>query len=123
MCLALLTAVQEYRRRHVEDACDTRFEREPLFPLKTLHFSYDEVQKGSEAVSGNPSLGNDQGPKKTLAGTLAERSKKQSVAPVPKQIAKLAQRFFFLFNPALFPHKPPPASTANRVLFTDAEDL
>lgn len=104
------------------DACDTRFEKEPLFPLKTLHFSADEVQRRSEAVSG-PSLGNDQRPKMTLAGTLAERSKKQSVAPVPKQIAKLAQRFFFLFNPALFPHKPPPASVVNRVLFTDAEDM
>lgn len=117
------SAVQEYQRRHVGDACDTRFEKEPLFPLKTLHFSADEVQRGSEALSGKPSSGNDQGPKMTLAGTLAERSKKQSVAPVPKQIAKLAQRFFFLFNPALFPHKPPPASVINRVLFTDAEDM
>ncbi|XP_074339911.1 uncharacterized protein LOC141677759 isoform X2 [Apium graveolens] len=117
------SAVQEYQRRRVGDACDTRFEKEPLFPLKTLHFSADEVQRRSEAVSGKPSSGNDQGPKMTLAGTLAERSKKQSVAPVPKQIAKLAQRFFFQFNPALFPHKPSPASVVNRVLFTDAEDM
>lgn len=123
MCLALSTAVQEYQRRHVGDACDTRFEKESLFLLKNLDSHANEAQRGSEAVTGKPSSGNDQGLKKTLASTLTERSKKQSVAPVPKQIAKLAQRFFFLFNPALFPHKPPPASNVNRVLFTDAEDV
>ncbi|WOH11722.1 hypothetical protein DCAR_0831213 [Daucus carota subsp. sativus] len=117
------SAVQEYQRRHVGDACDTRFEKEPLFLLKNLDPHANEAQRGSEAVTGKPSSGNDQGLKKTLASTLTERSKKQSVAPVPKQIAKLAQRFFFLFNPALFPHKPPPASNVNRVLFTDAEDV
>ncbi|KAK1306714.1 hypothetical protein QJS10_CPA10g01129 [Acorus calamus] len=60
--------------------------------------------------------------KKSLAAEILERSKKQSIAFVPKDIAKLAEKFFPLFNVALFPHKPPPAPVANRVLFTDSED-
>lgn len=63
-----------------------------------------------------------QPPKKTLAASIVESTKKQSIALVPKNISKLAQRFVPLFNPALFPHKPPPAAVANRVLFTDSED-
>lgn len=51
-----------------------------------------------------------------------ERTKRQSVALVPSDIASLAQSFLLLFNPALFPHKPPPPPVANRVLFTDTED-
>lgn len=107
------------------DTCDTRFDKEPLFPFQSLLSSVGanvEVPKGSQTYQ-MPSPQSDQGPKKTLAGTLVERTKKQSVAPVPKNIAKLAQVFFPLFNPALFPHKPPHASLANRVLFTDAEDM
>ncbi|KAA8542003.1 hypothetical protein F0562_023155 [Nyssa sinensis] len=122
------TAVQEYQRRHVEATCDTRFEREPLFPLHSFQ-SFDEnngeVLRGTTLPAANTvaaSPASDQLPKKTLAAALVERTKKQSVALVPKEIAKLAQRFFPLFNPALFPHKPPPAAVANRVLFTDAED-
>lgn len=126
MCVELLTAVQEYKRRHVGDTCDTRFDKEPLFPFQSLPSSAganDEVSRGSQALILMPSSQSDQGPRKTLAGTLVERTKKQSVALVPKNIAKLAQIFFPLFNPALFPHKPPPATVANRVLFTDAEDM
>ncbi|PKU72431.1 hypothetical protein MA16_Dca017920 [Dendrobium catenatum] len=63
-----------------------------------------------------------QQPKKSLAATLVESTMKQSVALVPADIAKLAQRFLHLFNAALFPHKPPTPAVANRVLFTDAED-
>ncbi|PKU64803.1 hypothetical protein MA16_Dca012667 [Dendrobium catenatum] len=51
-----------------------------------------------------------------------ESTMKQSVALVPADIAKLAQRFLHLFNAALFPHKPPTPAVASRVLFTDAED-
>ncbi|KAA8520069.1 hypothetical protein F0562_014325 [Nyssa sinensis] len=122
------TAVQEYQRRHVEATCDTRFEREPLFPLHSFQSfakANGEVLKGTTPPAANmvpSSPASDQPPKKTLAATLVERTKKQSVALVPKEISKLAQRFFPLFNPALFPHKPPPAPVANRVLFTDAED-
>ncbi|KAG0453511.1 hypothetical protein HPP92_024815 [Vanilla planifolia] len=61
-------------------------------------------------------------PKKSLAATLVESTMKQSAALVPADISKSAQRFFHLFNPALFPHKPPVPAVANRVLFTDAED-
>ena len=63
-----------------------------------------------------------QRPKKTLAAMLVESTKKQSIALVQKEVAKLAQRFLALFNPALFPHKPPPAAVVNRILFTDSED-
>ncbi|KAF3967768.1 hypothetical protein CMV_008270 [Castanea mollissima] len=49
-------------------------------------------------------------------------TKKKSVALVPKEIVKLAQRFISFFNPSLFPHKPPSAAVVNRALFTDAED-
>lgn len=120
------SAVQEYKGRHVGETCDTCFDKEPLFPFQSLLSSAgvnDEVSRGSQALNLMLSSQSDQGPRKTLAGTLVERTKKQSVAPVPKNIAKLAQVFFPLFNPALFPHKPPPATVANRVLFTDAEDM
>ncbi|KAF3451721.1 hypothetical protein FNV43_RR07817 [Rhamnella rubrinervis] len=121
------TAVQESRRRHVETSCDTRFERAPLFPLPgfpSAAQSKCEVSSrtSSSAVNTISPSSNHPLPKKTLAATLVESTKKQSVALVPREIAKLSQRFFPLFNPALFPHKPPPAAVANRVLFTDAED-
>uniref|UniRef100_A0A453QZQ1 Myb-like domain-containing protein n=1 Tax=Aegilops tauschii subsp. strangulata TaxID=200361 RepID=A0A453QZQ1_AEGTS len=61
-------------------------------------------------------------PKKSLAATLFESTKKESVALVPFDIARLAQRFYPLFNFSLFPHKPPPAAMVSRLLFTDAED-
>ncbi|KAF8380030.1 hypothetical protein HHK36_027500 [Tetracentron sinense] len=122
------TAVQQHQQRHVEAISDTRFQKEPLFPLPNFPSFAEgdsEVLRGATvsgpntAPSSSPSC---QKPKKTLAAALVERTKKQSVALVPKEIVKLAQRFFTLFNSALFPHKPPPAAVANRVLFTDAED-
>uniref|UniRef100_A0A5B7AHS1 Myb-like domain-containing protein n=1 Tax=Davidia involucrata TaxID=16924 RepID=A0A5B7AHS1_DAVIN len=122
------TAVQEYQRRHVEATFDARFEREPLFPLHNFQSFAEangEVSRGTTPPAANmvpSSPASDQPSKKTLAAALVERTKKQSVALVTKEISKLAQRFFPLFNPALFPHKPPPAPVANRVLFTDTED-
>ncbi|KAF4372537.1 hypothetical protein F8388_027210 [Cannabis sativa] len=121
------TAVHENRRRQVETSCDSRFEREALFPLPAFPL---ENQVNSEllgrtstlsinAVSSSPS---QQPRKKTMAANLVENTKKQSIALVPKDIAKLSQRFLPMFNPALFPHKPPSAAVANRVLFTDSED-
>ncbi|KAH7545745.1 hypothetical protein FEM48_Zijuj01G0126400 [Ziziphus jujuba var. spinosa] len=120
-------AVQESRRRHVESSCDTRFEREPLFPLPSFPSVSQSNCEGSSrtassAINTVSPPSSQQPPKKTLAATLVENTKKQSVALVPREISKLSQRFFPLFNPALFPHKPPPAAHANRVLFTDAED-
>ncbi|XP_035545499.1 uncharacterized protein LOC108982101 isoform X2 [Juglans regia] len=83
-----------------------------------------EVLRGPvvSAVKTVPSSPNPVPPKKTLAAALVESTKRQSVASVPKEIAKLAQRFFPFFNPSLFSHKPPPAAVVNGVLFTDAED-
>jgi hypothetical protein len=60
--------------------------------------------------------------KKTMAASLVENTKKQSIAFVPKDVAKATRRFLPLFNKALFPRKASPASTADRLLFIDAED-
>ncbi|XP_057481771.1 uncharacterized protein LOC130768698 isoform X2 [Actinidia eriantha] len=120
-------AMQEHQRQYIEAACDTGSKKEPLFPF---HSSQSFAEANAEVlrettpptakVPSYPS--GDQPPKRTLAAALVERTKKQPVALVSKEIAKLAHRFLPLFNPALFPHKPPPAPVASRVLFTDAED-
>lgn len=122
----ILTAVQGNRRCYKETISDNYSEREPLFPLPNVPLCAQancEVASGmgSSAVNVVPSS-HSQPPKKSLATTIVESTKKGSVALVPREIANLAQRFFPLFNPALFPHKPPPAAVRNRVLFTDAED-
>lgn len=109
------TAVQESRRCHVETGCDSRLEKEPLFPLS----GFPPVPQAHSEVSSSPG---QQPQKKTLAATIVESTKKQSIALVPRDITKLSQRFFPLFNPALFPHKAPPSAVSNRVLFTDSED-
>lgn len=122
-----MTAVQESRLRHVETSCDTRIEKEPLFPISDIPIASQSnseiLSTGSHsAINKASSSPSEQPPKKRLAVTLVESTKKQSVALVPKEIAKLAQRFFTLFNHALFPHKPTLAAVANRVFFTDSED-
>ncbi|KAJ4950656.1 hypothetical protein NE237_027488 [Protea cynaroides] len=119
------TAVQKYQQRHVEGVCAGPFEKEPLFPLPSfppLAEANSEVLKAATPQGSSTSSPGSPQPKKTLAATLVESTKKQSVALVQKDIVKLVQRFFPLFNSALFPHKPPPVAVANRVLFTDAED-
>ncbi|XP_062013512.1 uncharacterized protein LOC133729903 [Rosa rugosa] len=120
------TAVQGNRRRFKETISDICLEKEPLFPLPNFPSCAQancEVVSGmgSSAVNVVPSS-HSQPPKKSLATSIVESTKKQSVALVPREIANLAQRFYPLFNPALYPHKPPPAAVTNRVLFTDAED-
>ena len=110
-----LVAVQESRRCHVETGCDSRLEKEPLFLLP----GFPPVPQAHSEVSSSPG---QQPQKKTLAATIVESTKKQSIALVPRDITKLSQRFFPLFNPALFPHKAPPSAVSNRVLFTDSED-
>ncbi|XP_065879204.1 uncharacterized protein [Euphorbia lathyris] len=111
----VLNAAREYRKLHLNSSSDTWKEKEPLF-----HLPNGEVSKGNMtptiSTSGQPP------PKKTLAASIVESAKKQSIAFVPKDISKLIQRFLPLFNTALFPHKPPTAAVANRILFTDSED-
>ncbi|XP_073280372.1 uncharacterized protein [Primulina huaijiensis] len=122
------SAVRAYERYQIDLGFESRFEKEPLFPRSNSPVSTETDGQGD--IRSNPlnssgthsSSSSKKMPKKTMAATLVEKAKKQSVALAPKEIAKLAQRFFPLFNPALYPHKPPPASIANRVLFTDAED-
>ncbi|XP_010906649.1 uncharacterized protein [Elaeis guineensis] len=121
-------AVLRYRQNHVQDATDkSHLKRVPLFPLP-MFASHSETNNDhlgrattTSSKTASPSPAQVQ-PKKSLAATLVESTMKQSVALVPLDIARLAQKFFPLFNLALFPHKPPMPAVANRVLFTDAED-
>ncbi|CAN1180417.1 DEAD-box ATP-dependent RNA helicase 51 [Linum perenne] len=120
-------AGKEYRRRFVEPSFDAQYEKEPLFQLPyvpSLCNGNGDFQRANDSSSTEaaPSTPGQQLPKKTMAAAIVERAKKQSIALVPRDVSKLAQRFFPLFNPALFPHKPPPTAVANRILFTDSED-
>lgn len=99
----------------MESGCDTRVEREPLFRFS----GFPAVVQPDFELLSSPG---QQPRKKTLAATLVESTKKQSIALVPRDISKLSERFFPLFNPALFPHKAPPLGVLKRVLFTDSED-
>ncbi|PNY06476.1 putative DUO pollen-like protein [Trifolium pratense] len=117
-------AAQEFRKRYIESGFDLGIEKKPLFPcLPSVAGTNDEVS--SRTISGaNNSVSSSPGkkqPKKTLAAKLVESTKK-SIALVPKEVANSSQRFLAVFNPALFPHKPPAAAVVNRILFTDAED-
>uniref|UniRef100_A0A0D9WNY2 Myb-like domain-containing protein n=1 Tax=Leersia perrieri TaxID=77586 RepID=A0A0D9WNY2_9ORYZ len=120
-------AVVKYRRSHVDGTADkNRLKKEPLFPT-TVFNTCKDANKVSQGRSNNVSVASPDSSgksqqKKSLAATLFENTKKESVALVPFDIARLAQRFKPLFNFSLFPHKPPPTAMANRVLFTDAED-
>ncbi|KAK8454833.1 hypothetical protein SEVIR_4G040600v4 [Setaria viridis] len=112
------TAVVKHRKSHVDGTADKNRRKEPLFPSPVINNC-----KEASNISQDTSVSSGQlQQKKSLAATLLENTKKDTVALVPADIARLAQRFFSLFNFALFPHKPPPAAMANRVLFTDAED-
>ncbi|XP_021865322.2 uncharacterized protein [Spinacia oleracea] len=118
-------AVREHQRRCLETT-NIYLEKQPLFPLpiRSSPEVDHNISKGVDrSLNTNDLSPNKNVAKKTLAATLVESTKKQSVALVPQQITKLAHPFYSLFNPALFPHKPPTSAVANRVLFTDAEDV
>lgn len=124
----MLAAVRAYERYQIELGFETPCQKEPLFHLRNSLCSAESDGQGEmentppDSSTALSASSRNQMPKKTMAATLLEKAKTQPVAPVPKEIAKLAQRFWPLFNPALYPHKPPPAALVNRVLFTDAED-
>ncbi|KAJ4760491.1 Myb-like protein O [Rhynchospora pubera] len=113
-------SVVRYKRSHLESTVDKSYtKREPLFPMP-ISRSTLLADNGSD-ISSMTDKGQQQ-PKKTLAATLVEGSMKQTIALVPTDIARLAKRFYSLFNSEMLPHKPPVSAVANRVLFTDAED-
>ncbi|KAL6559308.1 hypothetical protein OROGR_004425 [Orobanche gracilis] len=123
------SALRAYEQYQIERGFDSGCQKEPLFPLHNFPCSAESDDQGemeNNTPDSNEKLGSspsNQMPKKTMAATLLEKAKKnQPVALVPKEIAELTQRFWPLFNPALYPHKPPPAALVNRLLFTDAED-
>lgn len=101
-----LTAVRDYQCRQLGGLNDNCLEKEPLFPVQNIHFT-DEPDDHASLYSNVRSSSSSRKSKKTMAAVLVEKAKKQAVAPVPNEIAKLAQRFYPLFNPALYPHKPP----------------
>ncbi|KAL8542472.1 hypothetical protein ACS0TY_003363 [Phlomoides rotata] len=121
------SAARAYQQYQIELGYEAQCQREPLFPPRNSLCSVESDGQGeTENIPPDSSeishSSRNQKPKKTMAASLLEKAKSQSVALVPKEIATLARRFSSLFNPALYPHKPPPAPIANRVLFTDAED-
>ncbi|KAL0318682.1 UNVERIFIED_CONTAM: hypothetical protein Sangu_2024400 [Sesamum angustifolium] len=112
------SALRTYERYQIELGFENHCQKEPLFPHNSPCSAESDGQGELENTPPDSSgalstSSSNQMPKKTMAATLLEKA---------KEIAKLAQRFWPLFNPALYPHKPPPAPLANRVLFTDAED-
>jgi hypothetical protein len=122
-----LAAVVKHRKSLVDGTAEKiRSRKEPLFASPVLstgkdakNVSQDRSNNVSAASSASPG---ELHPKKTSAATLVESTKTETVALVPFDIARLAQRFYPLFNFLLFPRKPPPAAVAHRVLFTDAEE-
>ncbi|KAL3642257.1 hypothetical protein CASFOL_013072 [Castilleja foliolosa] len=119
------SAVRAYERCQIEVGFESCSQKEPLFPLHNFAESDDQGETENNPSNSSGILCSSPGnqmTKKTMAGTMLEKAKNQPVAHVPKEIAKLAQRFWPLFNPGLYPHKPPPAALVTRVLFTDAED-
>ncbi|KAL3699785.1 hypothetical protein R1sor_017807 [Riccia sorocarpa] len=115
---------EEYRQRHVESGdYHSQCEREPLF---TLHEGWFRRSSKPRTFSLTGECLPGSAPrvqiKKTMAAALVESTKRESLALVPKDVARAVERFLPIFNPALFPHKPPPIAAANRLLFTDAED-
>ncbi|KAG8378617.1 hypothetical protein BUALT_Bualt07G0004100 [Buddleja alternifolia] len=122
------SAVQAYEEYKIELGFENCCQKEPLFPLHNSQCSADSDGQGETENVPPDSSGvlssssSNRIPKKTMAATLLEKAKNQPITLVPNEIAKLTQRFWPLFNTALYPHKPPPVPLANRVLFTDAED-
>ncbi|KAM0884960.1 hypothetical protein ACQ4PT_030659 [Festuca glaucescens] len=120
-------SVVKHRKSLVDGTAEKiRSRKEPLFASPALSTGKDannvSQDKSNNVSTASPASPGQLHPKKTLAATLVESTKKETIALVPFDIARLAQRFYPHFKFFLFPHKPPPAAMVHRVLFTDAED-
>lgn len=121
-----IAVVQESKLQNMDSGASySKNEKEPLFAVQIE----DQSSKSPSGQTQQPPLLQTRPLtppfpqlKKTMAAALVESTKKQSIALIFKDVAAAIQRFLPLFNRGLFPHKAPPASTANRLLFTDAED-
>lgn len=121
-----IAVVQESKLQNMDNGASySKMEKEPLFAVQIE----DQNSKSPSGQSQQPHLLQTRPLtppfpqlRKTMAAALVESTKKQSIALVLKDVAAAIQPFLPLFNRGLFPHKAPPASTANRLLFTDAED-
>lgn len=98
--------VQELRQLCLQISESSDRVQKPLFPVSMMQV---------------PPVQNCQR-KKTMAGSLVEDTKLNGMVLVPSEIAAAVSRFTTLFDPTLFPYKPPPAALAKRLLFTEAED-
>ncbi|THU61950.1 hypothetical protein C4D60_Mb01t00010 [Musa balbisiana] len=91
--------VLRYRQSHLDDPVDkSHLKREPLFPfpMLTSQMGTDQIlygePNGMPSKTALPPPPGQLPPKKSLAATLVENTKKQTVALVPMEIAKLAKR-------------------------------
>lgn len=118
MDVAPLALVREFMavvQQVFQDSEQQNFSSENRVPLFAVQLQSCESPKFA-CEESSPKL------KRTMAAALVESTKKQTIAVVPKDIASAMERFSSLFNTNLFPRKAPPASAANRLLFTDVED-
>lgn len=100
-------AARYYMQRYLGAKKDSdQFELEPLFLFPRVRAT-DEANDPSARSSPASHLEQPHQTKKSFASAPVECSKKQSVALAPRAIVKLSQQFFHMFNPALFPRKPP----------------
>ncbi|KAJ3693465.1 hypothetical protein LUZ60_008945 [Juncus effusus] len=118
--------VLKYRQCQLSSSPDKSFaKKEPLFPLPAITDNQIQSQSqpdASEESNNNNNNNTAKPPRKSMAAMLVEKTRRQTAALVPADVARLVGRFIGVFEEELVPRKPPPPSVANRVLFTDAED-
>ncbi|MCO5609482.1 hypothetical protein L7F22_063709 [Adiantum nelumboides] len=98
--------VQEHRHQRSQISDTTDKAQKPLFPVSMIQVPFAQNCQR----------------RKTMAGSLVEDTKLNGIILVPVVISSAISRFTALFDPMLFPYKPPPAALAKRLLFTEAED-
>lgn len=103
----VFAAASDYMQRYLGAEKDRdQFELEPLFLLPRVSAT-GEANNLTAQSSPASHLEQPSPTKKSWSSALVECSKKQSIALAPRAIVKLSQQFFHMFNPALFPRKPP----------------